>query len=213
MSLAKPRSREQILVDKYLLLLSVKESERFGWLKATKIQKVPFYAEYLMNETGEKAFNLLFRRHNFGPYSDDLERDLKELSSVNYVTVEQGNIGLDELGERILSDTKELIEKNRWILRPIVESAKKIAPLNTDEALNFVYALPLKSRWGNTVEDIPDGATIVKPLDEKQATQIFRLNEDELETLDVLLDHATALGVYSLADRLHRGPLMPFVVD
>ena len=213
MSLAKPRSPDQILVDKYLLLLSIKESEKHGWLKATKIQKLAFYSEYLMNSAGKKAFNLLFRRHNFGPYSDDLERDFKELSSVDYVAVNQGNITLDELGERILSDTKELIDKNRWIVNPIVESARKIAPLNTDEALDFIYALPLKSRWGNRVEDVPDGATIVKPLEEKQAKQVFCPNSAELETLDVLLDPDTAVGIYSVIDKRHRAPLVPFVVD
>lgn len=213
MSLAKPRSQDQILIDKYLLLVSVQESERFGWLRATKIQKVSFYAEYLMNKAGERAFNLLFRRHNFGPYSDELEKDFKELSSVNYMTLEQGNIQLDELGERILGDTKELIDKNKWVLGSIRESARKIAPLMTDEALNFIYALPLDSKWGKTVEDVPDGATIVKPLDEVRAKKVFCMDEADLETLDVLLDHDTALGIYSLADKRNRGTLMPFVVD
>lgn len=213
MSLAKPRSQDQILIDKYLLLLSVQESERFGWLRATKIQKVSFYAEYLMNKAGERASNLLFRRHNFGPYSDDLERDLKGLLSYDYMAVERGNIGLDELGERVLRDTKELIQRNKWVVRPVVEAAKKIAPLNTDEALDFVYKLPLKSRWGDTVEDVPDGATIVKPLDEGQAKQVFSLNADELETLDVLLDPDTAIRIYSIVDKQSRAPLVPFVVD
>ena len=213
LGLAVPRTENQILLDNYLLLLTVQESEKHGWVRTTKVQKVAFYSEYIMNRGRLKAFGLLFRRHNFGPYSDDLENDLKNLTAFSYLTLDRGNIVMDELGERVLEDTRELLSKNRWVRKPIIESASKIAPMDTDETLNFIYSLPIKSRYGSRVEDVPDGATIVRPLDDADAEHIFHLNEDEAETLDVLFDSKTAIEMYAIADKSSRPPLMPFVVD
>jgi len=212
-ALSKPRTHEQVLTDRLLILEGIRLSEKYGWLKSTKLQKLFFYGEYLMNEAGDRALNLLFRRLNFGPYSDELEKDVTALESVSYLTVENGDIQVDDLGDRVLRDARDLLKNNEWVSAKLSSSARKIAPMTTIEALEFVYSLPIKSRYGSVVEDIPDGATIVKPLGEDVAQRKLTLDKEDLETLDILLDPDTIRGIYDLLDKRQRSPLMPFVVD
>lgn len=213
MSLAKPRKPQQIIIDRYLTLTGFRIADKKGWMGATKTQKYYFYAEYLMSNRSERAFNLLFRRLNFGPYSDDLESDLKYLTSVNLLNYESNGFVLDDLGDRVLADTKNFFKDNSWVLERMAESAKKIAPMNTEDTLKFIYQLPLKTAMGERVGDVADGGTIIKPLDEKCAEKKIVLDEDWLETLEILLDTDCIRRLYYLVDNPRKSKLIPFVVD
>jgi uncharacterized protein YwgA len=215
MGIQRPRDANQVLGDRLLFLFALKESEQYGSIRLIKMQKMFFYSEYLMNKRKERGFNLLFRRHKFGPYSDDLEKDMKDLASVQFIKIDDKSIELDEFGERILFEAEELLLSNKWLSETISQSAKKIVPMVNDSVLNFIYKLPVESKFGKTVEDIPDGGTIIRPLDDKISEKKFVLDEDWIETLDVLFDVKTTKNLLRILE--HHQPehpsIFPFVVD
>ena len=211
MALTQPRTDKDILIDRMLLLHSVKNAEKIGWIGSTKIQKIVFFSEYLMNNRNIRGHNLLFRRLHFGPYSDDLKKDIVELSSIDYLSVDdKGSLVLGDTGNDIIDDIIELLEDNKQVSDAIMESIYKIAPLDTEETLKFIYALPYKSKHGNTVGDVPDGGTICRPIDEFNT---FNIDRDWLETLDLLFNFSSVENLIKILDKSPRTPSAPFMVE
>jgi uncharacterized protein YwgA len=141
------RTPLEVLCDRVLLLWLIYDAMKYKLFGETKVQKLTFLAEWQMLDKREKGFNYNFIRLTFGPYSGDLEKDIKWLEGSNLVKLVSVNektriFKPTESGERILTVFHDLFHRNKIFTEKIAAINSKFAGLTLDELLKFVYSLP-----------------------------------------------------------------------
>ena len=186
------RDLKEIISDHLLLLYLIKKHGELSnrYLGITKLQKYTFLSEDAMNEDSIKGLNYNFFRYNYGPVSKQLYNDIKLFKELGLIHKE--NIKLTEKGEKIFQAFEELYQKNKKITKKIDEQIQKLATMDTEEVKQYVYDLEkcvyfLKMK----IRDMPMFLDIISKLSEDKAQIRFDIDEEDIETLNILLDDET----------------------
>jgi hypothetical protein len=176
-----------------------------------------FLAEWEMLDKRQKGFNYSFIKLTFGPYSSDLERDIKFLENsglVKLVPIDQKTriFKPTEYGGKILTVFQDIFNRNRSFTQKIAEVNSNFAGLTLDELLKFVYSLPhpyLKGKPRTIGELKPRTILLFKMVPEK-AREMFTITPEELATLDIYLDEECYRSIIDACESAKRKKLLSY---
>jgi uncharacterized protein YwgA len=205
------------IYDRLLLLWLIYDAMNYKFFGETKVQKLTFLAEWEMLDKREKGFNYNFIKLTFGPYSKDLEKDIKWLEDSNFVKIvpvdEKTRIFKPtELGQKILATFHDAFDRNRIFIEKIAEINRKFASLTLDELLKFVYGLPHPYMKGKprTIGELKPGTILLYRMDPKKARVSFYLTPQEVATLDIYLDKECYHSLMDACESAKRKRLLTF---
>jgi len=157
------------------------------------LHKLAFLSEYGMNDQRLKGFNYSFYRDFFGPAAPGIYEDFTTL--VDSGLIEDSPFKITSRGNEVLEGFKEAFGRpvNKKILDLIDETVRS-NPINTGKIKSKVYAMTIELPDGQSykVAEIPfhphRKILSIERLNANKASGRFELTDEELETLDVLLD-------------------------
>lgn len=186
--------------------------KRFG---ETKAQKLGYLSEKKMIDNREKGFNYDFIKLPFGPYSEDLKKDIEWLEEQKLIKTtpisDEANIfNESHFGRKLLNDFHELFVRNNLFTQKIAEIDRVYATKNSQEIVDYVHSLPHPYMKGRTIGDLKLGTKILYKLSEGKAQIIFNITPEELATLDVYLDDESYGSVIVASESAKRKSLLRF---
>lgn len=181
------RSFEEQVLDKLLLIYLIEKANKYinGM---TKLQKIVFTSEWTMVNKKIKAFNYDIFKYKQGPYSFQLEEDIKYLEKNNLIEIEKV-ITVTDRGKEILLRLKDNIKRNRNVVRIIDSIVETLSRKNLDDILKMVYGAEFKLPDGRImkINDIPIETLMIKKLKEGEAKEKFTIPEEWVETVDIMM--------------------------
>ena len=186
------RGLDELLSDLFLLLyLIVDAYERGKAIKEeTRLQKLVFLAEREMLVRRVKAFDYNFIRLTFGPYSDELRRDLARLLECGLIYDDPGK-GLipTEKGLRLIEKMRDVIDKYGEVVEIIHKMNEEYAGMPLEKLLEHVYNLrrPLKGPKV-AIKEVKIRTPLLRRISEDRAKVIFRIPGDRMKVLEAYFD-------------------------
>jgi uncharacterized protein YwgA len=208
------RNAREILADRILLLWLLYDAMHYKRFGDTKAQKLTYLSEKKMIDNREKGFNYDFVKLPYGPYSEQLQKDIlwiEEQRLIDSIPVEDGKVFHESrFGRKLLSDFHELFARNNLFTREIAEVNRTYAIKNSQEIVDYVHSLPHPYIKNRTIEDLKLGTKILYKLDERKAEKVFDLSPEELATLDIYLDDESYRSVMEASESAKKKPLLSF---
>ena len=191
-----------------LLLYAIqKTNEKSALEDNLKVQKLVFLSQKKYISKKMDGFAYLFLRWHKGPFSKDLANDLVLLKQMKFLRWGNDKIELTKDGKKLLENCNEIIEKNKDFLKVIDEIIEEYGHLNPDALKEKVYQMNIfipKDRKVMKIEQIPPKKLILYPLPQKRTKIEFGINEEWIDTLEVLLDEE-AIDLLVQAQRDAKG--------
>jgi len=208
------RSFREILADRLLLLWLLYDAMKYKSFGDTKAHKLAYLSEWSMVDNREKGFNYDFVKLPYGPYSEQLQKDivwLEEQRLVEPIPVKEGKLFHDSrFGRKLLNDFHPLFLRNNLFTIKIANVNSKYASKNSTELVKIVHALPHPYIKGKTIDDLKLGTIILYKLAEEKAKVKFEITPEELATLDIYLDDESYRSVIEASGSAKKKPLLSF---
>lgn len=186
------RTEKETTIDRLLLLYLINEADKYILLGRLLLQKLTFLSEKGMISRRIKGLNYKFFRWEHGPMTEQIYQDCEMLHKAGLIDRTEWPIGATKDGKLLLESFLKFTEKegNKEILSIISNVVKKYARLSASDIKKLVYDIVIvpvgwkkKVRIGN----IPHGDDIIMKLEEKEVDKLFRLNEEDLDDLEMSL--------------------------
>ena len=185
------RTIEERLEDNLLLLYIIYKSDKKGRIEDLfKLQKITFLIENNLIRRKIKGLNYNFFRWERGPFSKDLSIDVNFLEDNNLIVLNDGYKVTDR-GKEILKDAEEIFNKNIPILKFFDTIINRYAKKNVDEIKEIIYRMRVvipRIKTSERISDILKGQLILFKMSKQKAKEVFQINNQWLETLDLLFD-------------------------
>lgn len=209
------RSAQEVLADRLLLLWLIYDAMGYKRFGGTKAQKLAYLSEKQMIDNKKKGFNYDFIKLPFGPFSEDLEKDIQwlleqKLIEAIQISEEARIFSETRFGCKFLNDFYELFKRNNLFTVVIAEINRKFAPKNAQEIVDYVHSLPHPYVKGRTIDDLKLGTKILYKMDEKKAKITFNITPEELATLDIYLDGESYKSAMEASESAKKKPLLSF---
>ncbi|MCJ7609716.1 Panacea domain-containing protein [Candidatus Bathyarchaeota archaeon] len=185
------RTEAEATIDRFLLLSLIQEAHRTRslWGK-TKLEKLVYLSQYALEKMKTKAFNYYFYKWHYGPFSDQIYRDLDGLTQCGVIRLRSRNN--DEMvsttsGIQLLETYSDILKKNRDIYEPIEEIVLDHKDYTADEIKEEIYNTVVFYDRRKYVRDARLGEPLLFKLPEHETRITFRIGKKELESLFITL--------------------------
>jgi len=160
------RTAEERAVDLLLELIALDAAAESPpvQLGASVFQKILFWSKMQLHELSLALPRLSYRRHHYGPYSQELADDLKLLRELGHL--DRATFRISPRAAEIVRHWTRLLEpRNREAFATVRKVARDLAPLTADEVKSRTYDLPSQrggahSKYG-TLAGIPKGVYLL----------------------------------------------------
>lgn len=156
-----------------------------------KLQKLIFLSQKQLIEKQKSGFRYLFIRWNQGPFSANLNEDLKLLQHSKFINWGKNSINLTTESKQLMAQLQDLFNLNKTYLKSIDSILEQYSSLTPTEIKEHVYNIKIRiPRIGTImrIEDIPHKKPLLVELSKNRARHSFDLPEEWLETLEVVFD-------------------------
>lgn len=155
-----------------------------------------------------KGLNYNFKRWKFGPFSQEIYSDVKDLKATGFL-IREDVASVSGKGRRLLkaldsifdAQTKELIDK----------VLNEFGPYTSRQIKTIMYASPIVGKM-KTIKEAEMGETLLTRLNQSDAIQCIHINERTMDTLRFLFDptssKALEVGMHALKTEKCR-PFIP----
>jgi uncharacterized phage-associated protein len=192
------RTRERN-INNLLLLHLIDETNKKGKLENNfKVQKLVFSIQKKLVQRKLKAFSYNFFRWKQGPFSKNLNEDLKLLNRNKLISWGGKKIVLTKQGEHILKECKELFENNTFFSDIFNSVVNEFANLSPEEIKERIYKQNLFVpiiRKSMLIEKIPSGRLMLFRPTNNKMKKIFEISEGWEATLELLLDEEASVSL------------------
>ncbi|MGD2247560.1 MAG: DUF4065 domain-containing protein [Candidatus Methanofastidiosia archaeon] len=185
-------TEKEVITDNFLLLYlinTVHEKSRH-YLGMTKLQKLVFIIEKILNEKGIKTFNYNFFAWNYGSLSKEIYLDHEKLVE-NDIINDNKNITLSKRGKKLLEDSKSILKRNRDILKDLDKIVEEFADFDTNSLVDYVHELTVNIESHENpvkISSLNKGTDIPLKVDDRHGIKVFEIDESWIETLEILMD-------------------------
>ena len=196
-----------------LMYLVRKTNEKFVMEDNLKVQKLVFLSQKELTAKKMNGFAYLFLRWLKGPFSGDLNNDIVLLKQMKLLRWGDDRIELTEEGEHILESLHEIMENNKGFSDIIDDIIEEYGFLSPDEMKEKVYQMEIvvpKDRKVMRIEEIPPKKLILFGLSRKNTEIEFNINEEWLDTLEVLFDDEAIQFLERLKNSAVEGNIIEF---
>lgn len=196
-----------------LMYLVRKTNEKFVMEDNLKVQKLVFLSQKELTAKKMNGFAYLFLRWLKGPFSGDLNNDIVLLKQMKLLRWGDDRIELTEEGEHILESLHEIVENNKRFSDIIDDIIEEYGSLSPDEMKEKVYQMEIlvpKDRKVMKIEEIPPKKLILFGLSKKNTEIEFNINEEWLDTLEVLFDDEAIQFLERLKNSAIEGNIIEF---
>ncbi|VUT26356.1 MAG: hypothetical protein MOIL_01520 [Candidatus Methanolliviera sp. GoM_oil] len=176
---------QEKIMDKVLLLYLIGKAKEEGNLGVTKLMKLTFLTEQRMAEDRVKGFNYWFYKWRYGPFTQEIYDDLDCLMQNELIT-ERGGIELTDRGLEFLNEIRGLLDENTIILKYIDGIAEEYGSIELNALIDRVDEIEPLGR--KKIKDLLIGEHILSKLSDLEADRVFEIDDEWLETLDLLLN-------------------------
>lgn len=191
--LVKRTPKDKIL-DRFLTLyVLTKASKRPRNLGRTQLQKIVFLSEWKMISQKMKGFNYNYIRLTFGPYSPELQDDMKRFAKLG--ETQDDTLVPTEATISTMEDFTNIVENNKPFFSIIDKYTLACTSVDLETLLKHVYALRHPIRKNMTIGQTPLRTPILYPMDESNADLTFRISKNDLEDLTMSLDNKIVKNV------------------
>jgi uncharacterized protein YwgA len=200
----KTISSNDRIVNNLLLLRLIGETNDFGKLEhQLKVQKLVFLIQKNFVQRKLKGFSYNFFRWEQGPFSADVNNDLKLLKKSKLITWDDDEILLTKQGADLLKECDEVFKENIIFNKPFESVVKSYANFTPEEIKEEVYKQNIfvpKIRKVMSIDKIPLKQLILFRPTIKKMKELFKIDEEWEATLELLLDKE---GLVSLGNALN----------
>jgi len=161
--------------------------QRPARLGETVFQKIIFWSQMRLHELSLDGPRASFYRYTHGPFSRDVERDVRKLRELKHL--EGSTFRLSPRGREIAVRWREALEPlNREVFSVVSAMAEDLGPLSAEAVKRKTYALPAE-RVGapakyRTLKDVPTGVALL--LARARQLKPFVISDDDVA--DLVLD-------------------------
>ena len=187
------RTHYEKIIDKFLLLVLIDDIDT--GVGDTKLQKLAYLSERDMNLQGRKGFTYNFIRMPYGPFSRDLENDVKDLEFCGVITRMSHIVA--PRGRTILKTFHHILEDNQLFYYNITNVNQKYSKIPRDELVDYVHGLPNPVTPSLTIENTKQGSYILKRIKDAHGVRSFVIDESDLASLEIYFDPKTLGSVIS----------------
>ncbi len=206
-------TEEEIITDNVLLLYLItrvhEKSEKY--LGITKLQKLVFIAQKILNDRDMKAFNYGFFAWNYGPLSKEIYVDRENLVE-NDILNHDENLTLSKRGKKLLEDLREVFESNKDILEVLDSVVEKFGNLDTNSLVQYVHGLTVSVKGCEDpvrIGSLNKGMDIIMKHDEQKIVKTFEISEAWIETLEILMDKEFCDAIKESERDAREGRILP----
>ena len=173
-----------------------------------KIQKLVFSIQKKLLQKKQKAFSYDFFRWNQGPFSANLNEDLKLLSRNKLISWGGKRIVLTKEGEELLKNCKGLFDINTFFNDTFNSIVDEFANLSPDKIKELVYKqsffVPIL-RKVMLIEKIPFGRPILFRPSDNRMKYLFKLDEGWDATLELIFNKNALVSLEKALDDAKEG--------
>jgi hypothetical protein len=206
------RSLREVLADRLLLIWLLYDALSYKKFGDTKAHKLTYLSELDMIDNREKGFNYDFIKMPYGPYSEQLQKDivwLEEQKLIESVPIDEGKLfQKSHFGIKLLDDFHDLFLRNNLFTIKIHRINSVYAPKNSRQLVDLVHGFPHPYIKGKTINDLKNGTIILYKLVDEKAKVQFNITPEELATLDIYLDDENYRSVTEASESAKRKPLL-----
>jgi hypothetical protein len=203
------RSREEVLIDRALLLHLIDESNKFGRMDGhTKLEKIVFATEKKLNQLGKKFLNYGFFTYHHGPFSKGVKNDINHFHENDLVKLINGKVVPTDRGEQVINMIRDELRSNE-VMDVMSEEVQDLADLRMSEVKKLIYSRQMEVN-GELMEigNIPKYTDVLEKLSEEESEEKLELDEETLETIEHLMDKKTFNSVQRSVDEIKKGNLV-----
>ena len=201
------RTAEERAVDLLLELIALDAAAESPpvHLGATVFQKILFWSRMQLHELSLALPRLSYRRHHYGPYSQELADDLKLLRELGHL--DRATFRISPRAAEIVRHWTRLLEpRNREAFATVRKVARDLAPLTADEVKSRTYDLPSQrvgahSKYG-TLAGIPKGVYLLL----RRARPLRSFEISPALNIDLVLELSMNADVAARLKTPERGP-------
>ena len=196
-----------------LMYLIQKTDEKFVVEDNLKIQKLVFLSQKKLTARKMNGFAYLFFRWLKGPFSGDLNNDIVLLKQMKFLRWGDDKIELTEEGKHILKGLYEVMENNKGfsdVIDNIIEEYGSLSPEEMKEKVYQMKILVPKVRKVMRIEEIPPKKLMLFGLSRENTKIEFNIDEEWLDTLEVLLDDEAIQFLERLKNSAVEGNIIEF---
>ena len=196
-----------------LMYLVQKTNEKFVMEDNLKVQKLVFLSQKRLTAKKMNGFAYPFFRWLKGPFSGDLNNDITLLRQMKLLRWGDDKIELTEEGKHILESLYEIMENNIGFSDIIDNIIEEYGSLSPEEIKEKVYQMKIfvpNDRKVMKIEEIPPKKLILFGSSRKNTKIEFNINEEWLDTLEVLFDDEAIQFLEKLKKSAVEGNIIEF---
>jgi len=199
------------IVNRLLLLYMIAQTIKQGYIKGkVKLMKMVYLSQEKMVKDRLRGFNYTFYKWKYGPMSNEVLEDFKGLVAAGLITPTPDSAMPTNEAREILKTCRELFDRNRKILTAIDKTVNEYAPYNGKQIKLVVYGRPILGEK-RRVELGEAGEVLLTGISEQEAISNFLIDEEWLETLDILLDKEARESLQRGVEDARRGRVSKYI--
>jgi len=206
------RTVKEAIIDRVLLLYLLARTKQKGYNISgdVKLQKLLYKAEERMYLDRYKGLNYNFVRWDYGPFSQEIYVDTRDLIETGLLRKTGQAIDVSEHGVRLIEALREVLDRNRKFEQIIDRVINEFGPLKGRDIKAMIYSYP-KIGERKPIRQAKKGESILQKLQDLEAKDRFWIDEKWFETLEVLFDPATYRSIKEGLKALKEEEGRPFV--
>lgn len=176
--------------NQLLLLYAI---DRVDELTVTRVHKTAFLSQRNSYENQKSTYNYQFTKMRQGPWSNELSRDLKELSNSNYLLEHKLSrrddiiYTVERQGYKLLDDFSEIIKRNRVHLKIVDKQVDKVKRMKYESLLAYIHSLKNPASPHQTIHNTPQNKYLLTRELKPSEYEELQITREEIATLEVLL--------------------------
>jgi uncharacterized phage-associated protein len=203
------RSLEEALIDRLLLLYVVARTRQKGYniVGNIKLQKMLYKTQERMYLAKCKGLNFNFVRWRFGPFSQEIYSDIKDLKATGYL-IPEDVASASEKGIKLLRNFDSIFDdETKDIIERVIN---EFGPYSGRQIREVMYSYP-KVGEKKTIEEAELGEVLLTRLKPENARKCVRIDEEKLETLRFLFDPKSNAAIQDGIRSLKTEECKPFI--